>query len=76
MRSRSTSVGLAVRMLGLMLLTTCTENVPTSTPPSHTAPSPATPLVMPVGPAGAVAVLIGAGDIARSAFPLANASRA
>src|SRR5437867_3026258 len=66
MRSRSASVGLAVRMLGLLLLTTCTENVPTSTPSSHTAPSPAPPPVMqPVGPAGAAALLIGAGDIAR-----------
>ena len=66
MKSRSTGVGLAVRMLGLLLLTTCTENVPTSTPSSRTPQSPAPPPVMqPVGPAGAAALLIGAGDIAR-----------
>src|SRR2546425_5173598 len=69
MRSRSTGVGLAVRMLGLLLLTTCTENVPTSTPSSRTPQSPAPlappPVMQPVGPAGAAALLIGAGDIAR-----------
>src|SRR5438876_721550 len=66
MRSRSASVGLAVRMLGLLLLTTCTENVPTSPPSSRTPQSPAPPPVMqPVGPAGAAALLIGAGEIAR-----------
>src|SRR6266705_2788771 len=56
-------------MLGLLLLTTCTENVPTSTPSSRTAPSPAPPplppVMQPVGPAGSAALLIGAGEIAR-----------
>ncbi len=66
MRSRFPRVGLAVRMLGLMLLTTCTDSVPTSAPPSHTAPPPAIPRsIRPTGPSGSAAVLIGAGDIAR-----------
>jgi len=63
MNVRFAGLALAARGLGLLLLATCIEDVPTSS-----SPQPAPPLPIPISaatPSGSASLLIGAGDIAR-----------